>query len=87
MATLDWEKANRNDKVRHYPPVDAFESTPSGRQGKKPVFQAKRSGVCATCRRPFLIGDRIKVNVNGDIVHGRGCPKKSIRSLQVADEC
>jgi hypothetical protein len=86
MTKLDWEKAARYDKVRRYPPVDPFESTPSGRQGKRPVFRAKRPGVCATCRRPFLIGDRIKVNVNGDIVHGQGCPKKSIRLWQVADE-
>jgi hypothetical protein len=75
MTKFDWEKAERQDKVRRFPLVRDYDSTATG-SSPNLSFVAQRPGICETCRQPYSVGDRITVNVNGLLVHSGGCPRK-----------
>ena len=47
-------------------------------------FLAQFPGACATCKVEYEAGTFIKYNVNGAIVHGRGCPKKTSKVSPLA---
>lgn len=83
MTRLNWERANRDDKVRIRPVsatgIDRLVKFREQRRnrGRRRSFSARYPGWCANCKKPFGVGTLITRSAKGRIVHGSSCPGSS----------
>lgn len=79
MTRMNWDRVRREEQFKR---AERY-STPFG-MGRKPHtkaqpigFRAKFAGRCANCHAEFPTLTFVRFNKNDQLVHGRGCPKKS----------
>lgn len=85
---MNWDRVRSEDNVRrygseritdHYPRATSKRSPATGARARarnRGIFRLKFETPCSTCGVVITVGNAAKLNVIGQVVHPKGCPKK-----------